>query len=188
MSGLDHFDLLAPIYDRLIRQPGDDRLTEAISLPIRGRLLDAGGGTGRVAAKLAPCAGSVVVADASLEMLRQARRKPALLTVASRAERLPFPDRCYERIVLVDAYHHLESQTDALADLWRVLAPGGRLVIEEPDIRFRAVWLIALVEKLVRMRSHFVPAELIAAELAGLGAETDIRRSGHTVWVIGEKH
>jgi demethylmenaquinone methyltransferase/2-methoxy-6-polyprenyl-1,4-benzoquinol methylase len=87
----------------------------------------------------------------------------------------------------VDAYHHLESQTDALADLWRVLAPGGRLVIEEPDIRLPAVRLIALAEKLALMRSHFVLAERIAAGLAGLGAKTEIRRSGHTAWVIGEK-
>jgi ubiquinone/menaquinone biosynthesis C-methylase UbiE len=188
MPPLNHFDLLAPIYDRLLRQPGDDRLAEAASLPIRGRLLDAGGGTGRMAAKLAPDAGSVVVADASLKMLRQARRKPGLLAVASRAERLPFPDGCYERVVLVDTYHHLECQTDALADLWRVLAPGGRLVIEEPDVRLRAVRLIALAEKLALMRSHFVPAERIATQLAGLGAKTEIRRSRQTAWVIGEKN
>ncbi len=188
MPALNHFDLLAPIYDRLFRQPDDSRLTEAASLPIRGRLLDVGGGTGRMAAKLTPAAGLVIVADASLKMLRQARRKPALLAVASRAERLAFADGCCERIVLVDSYHHLECQTDALRELWRVLAPGGRLVIEEPDVRLLAVRLLALGEKLLLMRSHFVPAERIAGELAGLGASTEIRRGRNTAWVIAEKH
>ena len=45
MPAFDHFDFLAPLYDRVIRVPEDDRLGELLGLPIAGRLLDAGGGS-----------------------------------------------------------------------------------------------------------------------------------------------
>jgi hypothetical protein len=42
-----------------------------------------------------------------------------------------------------------------------VLRTGGRIVVEEPDIRHRLVKLIALVERLLRMHSRFyAPADL----------------------------
>jgi hypothetical protein len=45
---MDHFGLLAPYYDRVIK-PGDKNwLFEIIGLPAPGFLLDAGGGTGRI--------------------------------------------------------------------------------------------------------------------------------------------
>ena len=52
MPIFDHFDFLAPIYDRVIRAPGESPLLELLSPPSPGWLLDAGGGTGRVAAAL----------------------------------------------------------------------------------------------------------------------------------------
>ncbi|MCK5317030.1 MAG: hypothetical protein KAJ55_03910, partial [Anaerolineales bacterium] len=60
---MDHFDLLAPLYDRLIRTPADYRLNEVTGLPARGRLLDAGGGTGRIAERLRDQIDQIVIAD-----------------------------------------------------------------------------------------------------------------------------
>ncbi len=44
---MDHFDWLAPLYDRVIQAPQDDTLSHLLNLPVRGWLLDAAGGTGR---------------------------------------------------------------------------------------------------------------------------------------------
>jgi ubiquinone/menaquinone biosynthesis C-methylase UbiE len=187
MPSLDEFDRVAPFYDRLIPSPSSDLLVEISGLPISGRLLDAAGGTGRIAEGLVNHAGRVVVADASLRMLHQAQTKKGLDLVGSETERLPFPDGCFERVVIVDSFHHLADQTRSLAELWRVLSPGGLLVIEEPDIRRIAVKLVALAEKLTRFRSHFIPAERIATLLGEYDARVTVRREGHIVWVVGEK-
>lgn len=187
MPSLNHFDRVAPFYDRLIPSPGSDLLAEISGLPISGRLLDAAGGTGRIAEGLVDYAGRVIVADSSMKMLHQARSKSGLDLVGSETERLPFADGSFERVVIVDAFHHLANQTHSLAELWRVLSPGGRLVIEEPDIRRMAVKLIALAEKLTLFRSHFVSAERIAILLGRYDARVTVRREGHIAWVTGEK-
>ncbi|HEY47534.1 MAG TPA: methyltransferase domain-containing protein [Anaerolineae bacterium] len=187
MRFLNHFDLLAPFYDLVIKSPDSKRLTEILDLPISGRLLDAGGGTGRIAEGLTEHAGRVVVSDTSLKMLRQARFKGGLDLVGGETERLPFPDDSFERVMIVDAFHHLADQALSLNEFWRVLAPGGLLVIEEPDIRRMAVKLVALAEKVTLFRSHFIPAERIATLLEKYNAKVTVYREGHTAWVVGEK-
>ena len=187
MPILNHFDLLAPVYDLLIKSPGSERLAQMADLPISGRLLDASGGTGRIAEGLVERVDRVVVSDSSLQMLRQARLKKGLCLVGGETERLPFPDDIFERVVMVDAFHHLADQNRSLTELWRVLMPGGLLVIEEPDIRRAAVKLVALAEKLTLFRSHFIPAERIASVLREHNAQVTIHREGHTAWVVCEK-
>ncbi|HHH83156.1 MAG TPA: class I SAM-dependent methyltransferase, partial [Chloroflexi bacterium] len=165
MSGFDHFDLLAPLYDRLIRPPANSRLQEVAGLPIQGRLLDLGGGTGRITSRLHGMAGMLLVADTSRKMLKEAQQKGGLLAVACEAEQLPFRKESFERILIVDAFHHLADQRASLEECLRVLAPAGWLVIEEPDIDRFAVKLIALAERLALFRSRFWRAEAIASKL-----------------------
>ena len=184
MPGLDHFGLLAPLYDRLIRPPEAGRLVKLADLPTRGRLLDAGGGTGRIAAALSGLARQIIVADESWKMLSRARAKPGLRLVAAHTERLPFPAGAFERVIMVDAYHHLRDQEYSLAELLRVCAPGGRVVVEEPDIERVGVWVIALFERLVLMRSRFRRAEEVAGGFRTLGAEVSVHRQAMTVWIV----
>src|SRR6266508_684277 len=65
---IDHFNALAPLYDRLIGPPDPARLRARLDLPISGWVLDAGGGTGRIAAQLRPLAGQLVLLDRSRPM------------------------------------------------------------------------------------------------------------------------
>ncbi len=159
-----HFDLIAPWYERLIHPQAPRRLLEVLQLAPEHRVLDAGGGTGRVAQFLKP-ARQVVVADLSEGMLRYALEKDGLQAVAALTERLPFPDGVFDRIVMVDALHHVFEQEASVRELWRVLAPGGRLVIEEPDFNLPLVKALALGEKVLLMRSHFLLPRQIAAFL-----------------------
>ncbi|NIM96321.1 MAG: hypothetical protein GTO18_21700 [Anaerolineales bacterium] len=68
-----------------------------------------------------------------------------------------------------------------------MLAPGGTLVVEEPDIRNIAVKFVALLEKWLLMRSHFIRPMAIAAILADLGAQTRVEIDGAIAWVVAEK-
>ena len=90
MPRLDHFDFLAPLYDKLFSAPTGDHLAALTKLPCEGLLLDVGGGTGRIAQGLVGRADQIVVADASRKMLSQACRKPGLQAVMCLAEDLPF--------------------------------------------------------------------------------------------------
>lgn len=182
------FDLIARIYDRVIGPYETERLAGLLELDQTLVLLDAGGGTGRVSGELRPLCRNVVVSDLSLPMLRQTRLKEGLLPVAVRAEGLPFADGAFPRIAVVDALHHFRDQETALTDLVRVLAPGGIMVVEEPDIHKVSVKLVALAEKLALMRSRFLTGERIAVFLTDLGLEVRIERAGHVVWITGRKH
>ena len=158
----DHIAFVSPIYDKIIRFLNIEKLKQLLELPMDGRLLDAGGGTGRVSSQLKPWDDGVVVSDLSRSMLRQAGNKRDLLPVQAHAEKLPFADESFERVLVVDALHHFCNQEQALGDLLRVLKPGGKLVIEEPDINRFIVKILVVVEKLMLMRSRFLSPDQIA--------------------------
>ena len=184
---IDHFDVLAPMYDRLIGSPDPAQLGDLLRLPTAGWLLDAGGGTGRVSSQLRPLVDKLVISDFSRQMLKQAQAKELCPTLA-RVERLPFPDESFERVLVVDALHHFHYQPAAIRDLIRVLKPGGRLVIEEPDINRFGVKLVALVEKLLLMGSHFHSPTEIRAMVAAHGLSARIHTDGaFAAWVVADK-
>ncbi len=185
---LDHFSLAAPFYDRVLRFLDPAILQQHLRLPIAGRLLDAGGGTGRVAQYLAGLAAQIVVTDTSAGMLQQAAAKNGLTVVQAQAERLPFPDAAFERIVVVDAFHHFADQRAAVRELWRVLAPGGRMVIEEPNIDTRHVKLVALAERLVLMRSRFHSPNDMANMIRQVGGQIEVFDDhAFNVWLTADK-
>jgi SAM-dependent methyltransferase len=179
MPIFDHFDFLAPLYETFIPPKDPQELWAYLDLPASGALLDAGGGTGRVA--------QFMVADLSCKMLSEARQKDGLRPVCSHAEKLPFPDEAFARILMVDALHHVIDQRGTVDELWRTLQPGGRLVIEEPDLRLFGVKLLALAEKLALMRSHFLSPPSIAKLFHYPNARVRIEPGSFNAWVIAEK-
>jgi demethylmenaquinone methyltransferase/2-methoxy-6-polyprenyl-1,4-benzoquinol methylase len=187
MPPLDHFGIIAPFYDRVIRPRTVEKFVQIAGLPVTGGLLDAGGGTGRIAQTLRAYTGWLVVLDLSMGMLQQASVKDGLEAVCSPTERLPFPDGSFERVIMIDALHHVIDHAATARELWRVLKPGGRLVIEEPDIRTFSVKLVALAEKLALMRSHFVSPLHIAQLFSDTGTDCRIEREGFNAWVIIDK-
>ncbi len=150
---LDHFGLVARFYDRVFHFLGPERLLNMLQPRPSERILDIGGGTGRVSQTFGDDY-AVIVCDPSWGMLGEARQKQ-MVACCGLGEHLPFADGAFDRIVMVDAFHHLRDQRAAAKEALRVLRPGGRLVVEEPDIRRWPVKLIALGERLLLMRSRF---------------------------------
>jgi ubiquinone/menaquinone biosynthesis C-methylase UbiE len=181
----DHFDLIAPIFSRVGYASLEMMLAQA-DLPTPGRVLDVGGGTGRVATAIREHAGEVIIADASFGMLHQADRT-RLGLACSNSETLPFPDRTFERIIMVDALHHVIHQGQTAREMYRVLKPGGRIIIEEPDIRKFAVKLIAVGEKLLLMRSHFLSPQRIMELFLFDSVKASVHTTEGNAWVVVEK-
>ena len=184
---MNHFDLLAPIYDSLAGKPDTTRFKRLLALPCKGLLLDAGGGTARVSSRLSSLVEHIVVSDLSYRMLRQASHKPVLL-VGSRVEQLPFADESFDRILVVDALHHFSDQQGAIRDLLRVLKCGGRLVIEEYDLTHTGVKLLALAEKILGMGSRFLKSADMEKMISLDGVSVTIERPNcFTTWIIADK-
>ena len=96
------------------------------------RILDAGCGSGPLFAALRDRGAIVTGFDKSAGMLELARRRlgdGADLRVADLGSPLPFPDDTFDDVTASLVLHYLEDWGPALAELRRVLKPGGRLIV-----------------------------------------------------------
>ncbi|WP_442945854.1 class I SAM-dependent methyltransferase [Nonomuraea sp. LPB2021202275-12-8] len=95
------------------------------------RILDAGCGSGPLFAALRDRGAVVTGLDSSAGMLAVARRRlgdDADLHVADVSQRLPFADSAFDDVVASLVLHYLEDWGPTLAEMRRVLRPGGRLI------------------------------------------------------------
>ena len=177
----DHFDFLAPIYERVIPAPAIESMLRELEPNSDCRLLDAGGGTGRVSALLQEYVGSVALSDISMGMLKEATLKDNLKPTCALSESMPFADDFFDCVLMVDALHHVNDQAQTASELWRIVKPSGRIVIQEPDIRRFSVKLIALV------RSHFLAPQAMPDLFPFPNANVDFHAEEFSAWVIVKK-
>jgi SAM-dependent methyltransferase len=100
---------------------------------VAGRqILDVGCGAGPLSAMLRDRGASVAGFDSSTRMLELARKRlgpDADLRIADLAEPLPYADGAFDDVIAALVLHYLEDWTVPLAELRRVLRPGGRLIV-----------------------------------------------------------
>ncbi|MGH3208873.1 MAG: class I SAM-dependent methyltransferase, partial [Trebonia sp.] len=106
--------------------------TLALAGDVAGRrILDAGCGSGPLSGALRDRGAIVTGFDKSAGMLELARRRlgpDADLRVADLAGPLPYPDGAFDDVTASLVLHYLQDWTAPLAELRRVLRPGGRLI------------------------------------------------------------
>jgi ubiquinone/menaquinone biosynthesis C-methylase UbiE len=96
------------------------------------RILDAGCGSGPIAVKLRDRGAIVAGFDSSAAMLELARKRlgpDTDLRLADLASPLPYPDGAFDDVIAALVLHYLQDWTGPLAELRRVLTPGGRLIV-----------------------------------------------------------
>ena len=104
-------------------------------VPVGARVLDCAAGTGEFSLAAAKRAASVLCTDQSQPMLDRARKKAAKrgLTNISFAQRdvtaLSDPDGSFDAVIAANVLHLLPEPETAVRELWRVTAPGGRLLL-----------------------------------------------------------
>lgn len=135
------FDRWAPSYDFLLPsvfyQAIHRRLLEYVQFSDHPVVLDLGCGTGRLLNRLADhypdLSGTGL--DFSAEMLRQARRSnqhhPRLIFVQGNAEALPFADQQFTDVFNTISFLHYPDPGSVLAEVRRVLQPGGRFYLAD---------------------------------------------------------
>jgi len=133
------FDALALPYDLLTHHPVWQRhcARTALELPPGARLvLDLGCGPGNSTVQLPS---GTVGGDCSLPMLRRAqRRKPGMPLVCLQAAALPVRSGSLDAVTFHSVLYLLPDQPAALRETARVLRPGGRAILTEPQAGRRA--------------------------------------------------
>jgi demethylmenaquinone methyltransferase/2-methoxy-6-polyprenyl-1,4-benzoquinol methylase len=145
------FHSVAAKYDVMndLMSAGLHRIWKAVTIAHAGirpgfRVLDIAGGTGDLAmafAKKAGPTGEVWLTDINESMLRVGRDRLlnnglSIPTSLCDAEQLPFPDNYFDRVSVAFGLRNMTHKDVALAEMYRVLKPGGKLLVLE----FSKIW------------------------------------------------
>lgn len=134
LDNRDYYDQFAAGYERE-RHDGYHALIDELEVDLAlrygrgGSIFEAGCGTGLILDKLRPHARRVTGLDLSAGMLQRARGR-ALPVVQGSIARLPFSDGEFDLVCSFKVLAHIESITEAIAELARVTRPGGHLLLE----------------------------------------------------------
>lgn len=114
-------------------------------------ILDAGCGTGLFAKKLGKF-GKVLAIDINKIAVRLAKQRGVLATRASIVD-LPFTNETFDLVVSIDVLYHKDVKSDqkAIKEIYRVLKPGGLLILKVPAFN----WLRGKHDSLVHTRKRY---------------------------------
>jgi ubiquinone/menaquinone biosynthesis C-methylase UbiE len=184
-----HFDRWSTTYES---GPGARRLQElqtatlaSLALNPADVLLDLGCGTGAAVREAAATVRRAVGLDLSPAMIEQARTLAAGLDnvefrVGDVSGPLPFADGEFTAILSTTAFHHFPRPLDTIAEMSRILAPRGRLVIADANRRHPAVFVLDLA--LRRLQPSHVGFRSPSQLMRDLCAQGFTRASVCTIW------
>jgi ubiquinone/menaquinone biosynthesis C-methylase UbiE len=172
------YDALCAVYERL----GLARWRRWLTAGARGRTLDLGCGTGRNL-PLFPPEARVIGLDPAWDSLRRARgRAPRVPLVQGRAEALPFRDRAFDTVVSGLVFCSVPDPRRGLAEVRRILKPGGALRMLEhvrSTRRWKARWQDFIQPLWTRLSGGCHPNRETErlVESSGFGIEAEGRRA-----------
>ncbi len=140
---VDRFNRWASTYDRHwmqrimfgpIQRTVLQLAAEQVSRP--GAILDVGCGTGKLlkSAETRFPGARLVGIDVAIEMVKYAQTSNPTGTIQfqqAMAEELPFPNASFDLVFSTMTFHHWPNQTRGLAEVARILTPGGRWLLAD---------------------------------------------------------
>lgn len=120
--------------NRFLFEPSHALLLKELRKVPCGRLLDIGCGTGELASRLARIGWEAVGLDLCEPMLHRAKAKlngnasRLQLTIAD-SDAIPFTNNTFDVVTCANSFHHYPHQEIAVCEMFRVLRPGGRLLL-----------------------------------------------------------
>lgn len=167
---MDYFDRIAEGYDDWYRTKMGRYVDEIEKWLVfsmlkteSGKALDLGCGTGNYTLELRRRGFDVIGLDASEGMLKVARSK-GLTCVRGDAHRLPFPDTSFDLVLSVTMFEFIHEPEKVVSEIYRVLKPGGEVVIG--TMNDRSAWFAVkrlkslFVETAYRYARFYTPGEL----------------------------
>lgn len=121
---------------------------------LRGRAVEIGAGTGSMSVQLAPHVERLDVVEPSANLIPILEHRLAGFAHAGVSRGLlsedlaKRPDNSVDVVVLINVLEHIEDDDEALAEIFRVLMPGGHLLLYVPAMPF-------LMSRLDRLYGHF---------------------------------
>ncbi len=157
------FEVMAPIYD-LVHFSRRNRtiscIEKKLKLNSKDTVLDLAGGTGRISLPLNKKVKKLFVVDASPKMLTVCARRQ-LRCAHGYAEKIPFPNGFFDKIIIVDALHHFQDIESSIVEIKRVLKDRGTIFIEEVNPGGKFGTMLKFSENILKMNSRFYsPFEL----------------------------
>ena len=166
----DDFDAKMNRYDleRRLEIIFDELLTEDLT---GQKLLDAGCGTGWFSARACSRGAVVTSLDVGERLLAQVAKKCDSERVVGDVLALPFPDGHFDVVVSTEVIEHTVDPSRAIAELTRVLRPGGTLVVTVPN----RTWHFAVT---IANALHLRPYEGYENWLSWFTLRREVERNG----------
>jgi demethylmenaquinone methyltransferase/2-methoxy-6-polyprenyl-1,4-benzoquinol methylase len=179
-----YFERFAPVYDLVMPAATATRFEEALERANREieRVLDVGGGTGR--ALRAVDTPHRIVIDPAAKMLSKASAHE-LDGVRGDGSRLPFTEESIDAILIVDALHHVSDQLETLREAYRVIAPGGVIIVREFDPNTLSGRALVAAEHAIGFDSTFHSPQRLRDAMVWCGFEPAITDHGFGYTVVG---
>ena len=165
---VERFNRWAATYDqhrlqRIVFEPMQATVLEvaAAEVPKPRAILDVGCGTGRLlrTAQLRFEGAALFGVDAADEMVKQAQASSQSIDFQqATAEQLPFPDQQFDLAFSTMTFHHWSDQRKGVAEIARVMRPGGRWLLAD----FMPTGFMRWFRRLFRMHQFPVREELDA--------------------------
>jgi len=133
-------DRLAEQFDDLMNEYDVNRRLEVLideflqDVDLNDKLvLDAGCGTGRGSLWLKRRGARVVALDIGYNLVKCAQKRCQCDTLAASVLSLPFGDNIFDVVFSTEVIEHTPSPLSAVLEMYRVLKPGGRLILSTPN-------------------------------------------------------